>query len=296
MLTRIWQEIKQSFQQGGTLVRLIYINLAVFLAYNILFAFFFLAGTRIDHTLTSFLAVPAHVPTLFSRPWTILTYMFFHQNFIHILFNLLWLYWMGRIFLEFLSPKKMLGVYIMGGIAGALLFILFYNIFPVFNQSLPLSRALGASAAVYAIVFAVVAHSPNLTLRLAFLGPVKLKFIGLALVFLDIMGIAGSNAGGHIAHLGGALFGLLFINSKKNGVDLTKPIDWFIDAFTTTSAEKKRKKMRVTHKVPRDDYEYNKQKADNQAEIDRILDKISQGGYDALTKEEKETLFRMKNR
>ncbi len=295
-MNSILQELKQSFKTGGTLVKLIYINLGVFLAFNILKAILFLGGIDIGFALSSYIAVPAHLPTLASRPWTIITYMFFHEGFIHILFNLLWLYWMGRIFLDFMSERKLLGVYIMGGISGAFLYILFYNIFPVFGDSLTASFALGASASVYAIVFAAVAFSPNLSLNLMLIGPIRLKYIGLALIVMDIIGIAGSNAGGHIAHLGGALFGVLFIYFQRQDVDLAQPVNWTVDAFTSTPSTKKRKKMKVDYSKPKDDYEYNRVKAEQQAEIDRILDKISKGGYESLTSEEKETLFRMKGR
>jgi membrane associated rhomboid family serine protease len=295
-MNSILYEIKQSFKTGGTLVKLIYVNLGVFLAFNILLAILFLAKSDLGLIISKYIAVPAHLPTLASRPWTIVTYMFFHEGFIHILFNLLWLYWLGRIFLGFMSERKLLGVYIMGGIWGAALYILFYNVFPVFAENLPVSFALGASASVYAIVFAAVTYAPNLSLNLLLIGQVRLKYIGVALIVMDIIGIAGSNAGGHIAHLGGALFGFLFIYFQNQGVDMVKPVSWVIDAFTSSPSTNRRKKMKVNYTKPKDDYEYNKIKAEQQAEIDRILDKISKGGYESLTKEEKETLFRMKGR
>jgi hypothetical protein len=166
----------------------------------------------------------------------------------------------------------------------------------VFGDNLTASFALGASASVYAIVFAAVAFSPNLSLNLLLIGPIRLKYIGFALIVMDVIGIAGSNAGGHIAHLGGALFGILFIYFQKQDVDLVRPVSWAIDAFTSTPSTKKRRKMKVNYSKPKDDYEYNRVKAEQQAEIDRILDKISKGGYESLTSEEKETLFRMKGR
>ncbi len=294
-MNSIVNEIKQSFKEGGTLVRLIYINLGVFLVFNILKAIFFLGGIDIGFSLSRYLAVPADLSNLAEKPWTIFTYMFFHEGFIHILFNLLWLYWLGRIFLSFMSERKMIGVYIMGGLSGAFMYILFFNVFPAFTEVLPVSYALGASASVLAIVFAAATYAPNLSLNLIFIGPVKLKYIAAFMVVLDIIGIAGSNAGGHIAHLGGAIFGYLYIYSQKQGVNLAKPVDWFIDAFTTSPSTQRRRKMKVDHKKPTNDYEYNKMKAEKQAEIDRILDKISKAGYDSLTAEEKKTLFKMKN-
>ena len=293
-MRNIWNEIKHSFKADGLVIKLIYINLGVFLAYNILHAILFLGGFQHQFSLTPYLAVPAYLPTLASRPWTLITYMFFHQGFIHVLFNMLWLYWLGNIFLSYMSERKLLGVYLMGGIAGALLYIIFFNTFPVFNASLPVSYALGASASVYAVVFAAVSYNPNLRINLMFIGPVKLKYIAVALIVMDVMGIAGSNAGGHIAHLGGALFGFLFIYAQRQNINLIKPIDWVIDTFSQSASQKQRKKMKVEYSKPRDDYEYNKQRAEQQAEIDRILDKISKGGYDSLTSGEKETLFRSK--
>jgi membrane associated rhomboid family serine protease len=294
-MNSILQEIKQSFIDGGNLVKLIYINLGIFLAFNILNAILFLGGVDIGVTLSRYLAVPAYLPNFASRPWTLITYMFFHEGFIHILFNMLWLYWFGRIFLGFMSQSKLLGVYIMGGIWGGLLYMLFYNIFPVFNEVLPVSFALGASASVYAVVFAATSYAPNMSLNLMFIGPVKLKYIAAVLVVIDIISIAGSNAGGHIAHLGGALFGYLYIYFQAQKIDLAKPVHWFIDVFATSSSTQKRKKMKVDYSKPTDDYEYNKMKAVQQAEIDRILDKISKGGYDSLTADEKKTLFKMKH-
>lgn len=294
-MNSILREIKQSFIDGGTLIRLIYINLGVFLAFNVFRAILFLGGIDIGFAVSQYLAVPAYVPSLASKPWTVITYMFFHQGFIHILFNMLWLYWLGRIFLSFMSQQKLLGVYLMGGISGAALYILFYNVFPVFQDALFESSAIGASASVYAIVFAAVAFAPNLSLHLFLIGPIRLKYIGAALILMDIIGMAGSNAGGHIAHLGGALFGYLFIYFQNQKVDLTKPVLWVIDAFTSSPSAQKRKKMKVEYKKSADDYEYNRVKAEQQAEIDRILDKISKGGYDSLTAEEKKTLFKMKD-
>ncbi|PKP36436.1 MAG: rhomboid family intramembrane serine protease [Bacteroidetes bacterium HGW-Bacteroidetes-15] len=293
-MNSIIQELKHSFKDGGTLVRLIYINLGIFLAFNILRAILFLGGVDIGFSVSQYIAVPADLSNLASRPWTILTYMFFHEGFIHVLFNMLWLYWMGKIFLSFMSEGKLLGVYIMGGIGGALLYILFYNVFPAFQNDLPISYALGASASVYAVVFAAVTFAPNLTLNLLFIGPVKLKYIGAFLIVLDIISIAGTNAGGHIAHLGGAIFGYLFITAQNQKIDLLKPVTWVIDAFTSSPSANRRKKMKVDYKKPTDDFEYNRVKAEQQAEIDRILDKISKGGYDSLTAEEKKTLFKMK--
>ncbi|MGF1583709.1 MAG: rhomboid family intramembrane serine protease [Bacteroidales bacterium] len=288
----IIDEIKESFRKGSVLTRLIYVNLAVFVTVKLIQVLFFLfsfgeAGTMI----IGWLAVPASFSELLSRPWTIFTYMFLHEGFLHILFNILWLYWLGRIFLEYLDGRKLLGVYILGGLAGAALYILSFNLFPAFEQVLPVSRALGASAGVLAVVIAISVYVPSYTIYLMFLGPVKLKYIAAFMIVLDIISISGSNAGGHIAHLGGALFGWFFIRQYKKGKDITRGINLLLTS--ASNLFKRRSKLKVEYRKTKSDYEYNKQKAMKQQHIDDILDKISKSGYESLTREEKEILFKV---
>jgi hypothetical protein len=219
--------------------------------------------------------------------------MFLHQEFLHILFNILWLYWFGQIFLRYFDDKKLLSVYLVGGLAGAALYILSFNLLPVFNQVLPVSYALGASASVIAIVIAVSVYAPNHTINLMFFGPVQLKYIAIITIVIDILSIASSNAGGHIAHLGGALFGYLYISQIRKGKNITRGFDRFMDKIF--SLFKPREKFKVTYKRPmtdiEKDIEYNKSQAAKQKDIDKILDKIAKSGYDSLTKKEKEVLF-----
>jgi hypothetical protein len=203
---------------------------------------------------------------------------------------MLWLFWFGKIFLEYLPAKKLLSVYLLGGLSGAFLYIIAYNFLPVFSAVLPQAHALGASAAVLAVVTAIAFYMPNFTLNLLFIGPVKLKYIALFSIVLDLINIPHGNAGGHIAHLGGALYGYLFIVQYKKGRDISKGYDSIIDSVAKLF--KPRKRMKVTYKRTADEYEYNKTKIENQKEIDRILEKISKGGYESLTKAEKEVLFK----
>lgn len=288
----IGDEILRTFRSGGAMVKLIYINLAVFLAVNIIYVFFFLFGVPRDSVgLIQWLAVPAWLPNLAARPWTLVTYMFTHENFLHILFNLLTFYWFSIIFLSYFDDKKLLNVYILGGITGALFYIAAYNAFPAFSSALPASYALGASASILAIVIAISTYVPNYSVYLVFIGPVKLKYLAMFFIFLDILSIPAGNAGGHIAHLGGAFFGWLFTLQYKRGGDITKwfgkIMDWFFSLF------KRRQRIKVTYRrAPADDMEYNKIKNERQSEIDRILEKISKGGYESLSKEEKDTLFK----
>ena len=286
----IADEIKQSFKSGSSLTKLIYINLSIFLIVRLFDVFLKLFTIESGFSLVTWLAVPADISILIHRPWTVISYMFLHFDFLHILFNMLWLYWFGQIFLHYFDNKKLLSVYIVGGIAGALVYILTFNIFPLFTDILPVSFALGASASVIAIVIAVSVYAPNHTIYLLFFGAVKLKYIALATILIDVISIASTNAGGHLAHLGGAFFGYFYILQYKKGKNLTKYFDRIMDMLF--SVFKPRPKIKVSYRRPVDDIEYNKSKVQKQAEIDKILDKIAKSGYDSLSKQEKETLFK----
>jgi len=301
MAASFTDEIKNTFQTGSILTRLIIINVAVWLSVRLvlLFLFLFNSPEGTGDYLLSWLSVPASLSELLFRPWTPITYMFLHVDFFHILFNMLWLYWFGKIFLEYLGAKRLLSTYILGGLAGAFLYILAYNLFPVFSEVLPYSTAMGASASVLAVVVATATYVPNFTLHLMFLGPVKLKYIAIFSVVLDIMSIQGGNAGGHIAHLGGALFGFLVIGQYQKGNDVSVGFNKFFDSITSYFY-KPAGNLHVSHSAAgkvrkKTDEQYNYEKKQNQEQIDVILDKISKSGYSSLTKEEKEILFKISN-
>jgi len=288
----IIQEIKDSFKNGTVLTRLIYINLAVFLALHIAIIFLYLfSAEEVVYNIIEWLAVPADLRVLLIVPWSVVTYMFLHKDFFHILFNLLWLYWFGKIFLSYMDEKRFLNVYLLGGISGALLFILAYNVVPVLSQQSSNSIAMGASAAVMAIVIATATYAPNHVIYLMFIGPVRILWVALVGFILSSMVDFSVNTGGKIAHMGGALFGYLFILRYKQGKDITRWFTVIMDGIF--SFFKPRKKVKVTHKRTDNDYVYNAVKKEKQKNIDSILDKISKTGYDSLTKEEKETLFKM---
>lgn len=242
-----------------------------------------------------YFAVPSDLGALLSRPWTLFSYMWLHVDFFHLLFNMITLYFLGQLFLEFLGGRKLWSLYIAGGLAGALLYIFFYNVFPVFEEILPYSKALGASASVMAIVVGVAAYVPNFAIRLLFFGEVKLKYIAIVLFVVDVMSISNSNSGGHIAHIGGAAMGYLFAIQWKKGKDVTSFIASTGDYFSNLFSFKKGSKMKVKYKRKVSDFEYNAQKKAKQEQIDLILDKISKSGYNSLTKEEKDLLFRASN-
>jgi membrane associated rhomboid family serine protease len=288
------------FSKNNMLMRLIYANLVVFLGIKILYLPFWLM--QIDLSPNQFalnwLAVPAHPMQLLYKPWTVFTYMFLHLGFFHLLSNMIWLYFLGQLFVQFLGEKKMWTVYISGGVAGALMYILFFNLFPVFAEVMPISKALGASASVMAIVAAVGTYAPNFSIRLLLLGDVKLKYIAIFAFVIDVISISNSNSGGHIAHIGGAALGFLFAKQWKKGNDITAWVGSataFVKAIFSSS---KKSRMKVKYnkqknsQKPESRYEYNSRKKEEQEQVDEILDKISRSGYDSLTKSEKDFLFR----
>jgi len=282
-------EIKESFHEGSALTRLIYINLGLFLLIRIANVFYFLAGTPFP--FMDWLALPADFGTLASRPWTLLTYMFLHFDFLHILFNMLWLFWMGQIFLGYFDQGKLIAIYLLGGITGGLLYVAGYNSFPVFSGIVADSRLLGASASVIAIVTALAVHAPNHTLHLMFIGPVRMKYIALFSVLMYVIGISSTNAGGNLAHLGGALCGLIYISMLQRGIDPGKWINRLISGSGKLFTPKP--KVKISYRKPVDDIEYNRLKNQDRTRMNEILEKISKSGYDSLSKEEKEILFRM---
>jgi len=207
---------------------------------------------------------------------------------------MLWLYWFGKIFLEYLNPKKLVSVYLIGGLVGGLVYVLAFNLFPVFQPSVSQSVALGASAAILAVVMAIAFYVPDYTIYLMFLGPVKIKYVAWVTVLIDVLSIKSGNAGGHLAHLGGAIFGFLYAMELRRGNDLSKGFNRFMD--TIFSFFKRRPVMKVKYKKtsgrPETDLAYNARRAAEQRTIDQILDKISTSGYEGLSKEEKDILFR----
>lgn len=285
-------DIKNQYKNGSALIKLIFINVIVFLSINVigLLLYFFNIENGIQQ-IVYWLSLPSDFTKLIYRPWTLLSYMFLHEEIFHLLFNMLVLYFGGQIFLQFLNNKKLVSTYLLGGLSGGVLYIVLFNVLPVFSQLSKLSFALGASASVMAVLIASATYVPNFVVRLIFLGNVKLKYIALVYVVLDMVSIPKGNSGGHIAHLGGALFGFIYITQLQKGRDLTVGFNRSLDSLKGLFSFKR--KMKVVYKSPksRDDHQFNEQKKANQQKIDVILDKISKSGYDSLTGEEKSILF-----
>jgi membrane associated rhomboid family serine protease len=287
----IWDDIKTTFRKGSNLTKLIYINIGVFILITLSAIIgFLLQNPVIPAKVLSLFSVPASIHELILRPWTLITYMFTHKDILHILFNMLWLYWFGTIFLEYLDQRKLVAVYLLGGLSGSVVYILSFNIFPAFTGVLSDSVAIGASASVMAIVIAIAAYVPDYPVQLFLFGRIRIKYMALAIFILTSVVDFSANSGGKLAHIGGALFGYLYTLNLRRGRDIGKGFNKIIDSLATLL--KPRRKLKVTHKKPVSDYDFNKMKAEHQTKINSILDKISKGGYDSLTKEEKETLFR----
>lgn len=302
-----FERIKVFFSSRQPLPMLILVNLAVWISILLVSNFAFLfsspeAGSdgsyklHLTNAILNYFAIPANINVLLSKPWTVLTYMFLHTEFFHILFNMLWLYWFGVIFVQYLSQRQLLGTYIFGGIAGALLYVAAFNLFPVFDVARESALALGASASVLAIVVAISFYVPEYTIHLLLIGPVKIKYIAIFTVILDVFMISSANAGGHIAHLGGALWGFLWIKMIPK-FDPTSIFEPLLNLSKPKTLRKPKRKFRVHHNDrPMNDDDYNRQKAEKQKRMDAILDKISRSGYDSLTREEKDLLFSNSNK
>ncbi len=272
----LWRDLQLKFFKSGSPAMLyIGINVLLFILAALLEVGFTFSGNRgwVPSQVQEYFAFPATLSILPIKFYTVITYQFFHDGFFHILFNMLWLYWIGQIFLDFLKPRQFHFVYLGGGILGALTFLLLYNTIPAFSGQH--ATLIGSSASVMAILAATATLVPDYSIRLLLIGELKLKYLILAYVLLDIIGTAGTNAGGSIAHLGGAIFGFVFIKLLRSGKD------W------STIFKRKPKLKVVKNKAPK-----KNESTVNQKEIDTILDKISKSGYDQLTKEEKETLFK----
>ncbi len=252
--------------------------------------------------LKSFVMMPADPMVFLTQPWSILSYMFLHEGLFHILFNMLFLYWFGLLVNEYLGSRKLANIYILGGIAGALLYVLMYNISPYFAEVRPIARMLGASAGVYAIVVAAATIAPNTTFHLLLLGPVKIKYIAVFYVLIAFLNSAGNNAGGELAHLGGAAMGFFYITQLGKGRDLGKGIQTIGYFFENIFSKSTKVKVSYRRKNTEPDTgSYTKSKNSGhvssrmndttQEEIDLILDKIAAKGYDSLSKDEKRKLF-----
>jgi membrane associated rhomboid family serine protease len=288
-----FQSVFQRYNNGH--VQLIIINIVVFVILALLYVILKWPG-YLDAFMVVYkqFSIPNDINEFLTRPWTIITYNFSHslERIFHIVFNMIGLYWFGKLFVEYLGSDKLFALYILGGISGGLLYLLAYNIFPILPDFLANSPGgmVGASAAIFAIMTATAVLLPDYSFYLLFLGPVKIKYIAAVYIFISILGSVGSNAGGEIAHIGGALMGYVYMKQLQAGNNwggwITTILYWIKGLFNGRSRVKvSYRKEKYATKNQGDKITYS------QDEIDAILDKISAAGYESLTKEEKEKLF-----
>lgn len=285
-------ELKSRFHRGDINVQLIYINVGVFVVTTLVSVFLRLFNIG-DASWMNFMTLPASIPEFLKQPWSLLSYMFLHADPLHLLFNMLWLYWFGQLFLSFFSARHFRGLYLLGGICGGLFYMLALNVFPYFTPYIYISTLLGASASVLAIVVATAVREPEYRVNFMFIGTVRLKYVALFMVVTDLLFVTSGNGGGHIAHLGGALAGWWFAWSLRKGKDVTKWINGVLDGCSGvwSKLSSKKPKMKVSKGGRAADYDYNARKKQQSEEIDRILDKLKKSGYGSLTTEEKKRLF-----
>lgn len=285
MRQSIFKELwNKMFYSGSRLYLFIGINTIVFLVLGLLrLEWLFNKSVFISEWLKVQLSVPGYYGDVLFKPWTVITYMFTHEELFHFIFNMLVLYWFGKIFEDFLNKKQFTFTYLAGGLFGALLYLVFYAIFPAFEEVRYNSVLLGASGSVMAIVVATATLLPDYSLRLLIFGDVRLKYLALVYVVIDIIGLSGLNPGGSIAHLGGALLGFVFIKQLQAGNDWSKIFQ-------------SRRRLKVVKKASGSTTTITNSRVPEQELIDQILDKISRSGYESLTKQEKEQLFKASNK
>lgn len=275
------------------LSKLIIINIGVFVIVSLINLFSILFELNLPD-LSKYIGVSSNIKIAATHIWTLVTYMFVHYEVLHILFNMLMLYWFGRIFLMYFTPKNLVALYILGGLAGAIFYILTFNTIPYFVRQGD-SYMIGASASVMAIIFASAFYNKNLEVMLLLVGRVKIIYIALIMFVLDFIALGGdSNLGGHIAHIGGAAIGYVFAVCYLKGKDITKGLNTLFDKVANLF--KPKPKMKVTFDRRENDHDYNQRKYNEAEQIDLILDKIKKSGYESLTDKEKKQLFDASNR
>ena len=269
-------KLKYSLSVMGQLQKLIVINIIFFIIPLLLNTFFWLFELK-DISILDYFVVEADIMSLIFKPWSLITYGFLHGSFSHLFWNMIMLFYFGNILVNYFGDKRLLNVFFNGILFGGIIYIISYNLFPVFTGVS--SKMIGSSAGVMAILFYITSYNPNHTIRFFFLN-IKLLYIAIFLLLMDIIQIPVENSGGHIAHLGGALIGFLMFRSFK-GID-------FVDIYTNLSTRKSNKKIKRNKTFSGSNFDQKK--------IDSILDKISESGYESLTKEEKNYLFKASNK
>lgn len=279
----ILEDLKLQYKTGGIVQKLIFWNIGVFLLSLI---FFYSFSTR-QFNYPTWLGLYSNFTNVITKPWTVISYMFLHGGFFHLIFNLLILHFSGRLFVTYFTERQLFGLYILGGIFAGLVFVISFNLLA------KESYLVGASGSIWAILMATATYAPYLLLRIPLIGSAKLWQVVAVILLLGILSSPFQNIGGHLAHLGGAFFGFLYIKLLQNGTDLSKGISKIQVFFEGLFTPKKKTPFKKVHRNPVKSTTFTNQSKDiNQKKIDDILDKIGQSGYDSLSKEEKEFLFK----
>ena len=293
-MASFWDNLAIRFKQGNVAVKLIYINSLVFV---LQWAWMFVC--RLLHMNASavlLLQLPADMGALLQRPWSIVTYMFMHSGLTHLLLNMIWLYFFGTFFLQCFNKRQFVGLYLVGGIVGALCFVAAYNWLPGYQDALDHSLLLGASAAIMALTIAVACYRPDQKTNLLFLGRISMNWIAAIVIFLDVLSLNGDNAGSSFAHLGGAVsglaFGLYMRYASHRQFSGESPVhEWLEKLFKKKKKQAKYRRSQNESTFADPDQQWRDQKKADEHRLDSILDKIKQSGYSSLTEEEKKFLF-----
>ena len=296
----MFKNFYQKYLRGNIVAKFVFANVAFYVLFLLIgvFSTLFNVGGLANGFLSLF-ELPASLVLFASRPWTLFSYMFVHTGVSHLLWNMVALYMFGKIFMNFYSERQFVGMYILGGLFGALFYVVAYNMFPYFAPYIGVSRLVGASAAVTAVIVASAVRSPQYRINLLLFGSVKLSTLAIVTVVISFLMLSGGNAGGNFAHLGGAFAGWLVAYLLNKGVDIVsilfKPWDWVKSLFSRRSAPA-RPRYNYVRGGRNADYEYNANRRATDAEVDRILEKIKQNGYASLSEDEKRTLFEASSR
>lgn len=288
----VLQDLKWQYNTGGIAVRLIFWNLILFAVPEILFALLKLFSVDIQYL--GYVSLSTETAALLWKPWSLLTYFFFHGGVLHLVFNMLMLHYVGILFTTFFTQKQLLGTYILGGIFSGLIYLLGYSFLPALTHVS--TTMVGASGAIMAILFATTTYQPFMDVKLFGIWRLQLWKVAFIIVLADLIQLPMNNTGGHIAHIAGALFGFVYIKLLRNGTDLSTIVTAIVNFFTTLVRPAKTPPFRKVHVNPKKPAVKRESKVvlkdKSQQQIDEILDKISQSGYDSLTAQEKEFLFK----
>jgi membrane associated rhomboid family serine protease len=300
-MSGIFDDFRNAFRKPNNgLIQIIFINISIFLL--LIVSKTLLTWANFSGLFNGFLdklQLPASFINFLYQPWSIFTYFFVHNDIFHILFNMLFLYWFGSLIHEYLGNKRLVNIYILGGIFGGLVYMIAFNLIPYFKAEVDTSLMLGASGAAFAVVVAAATLLPDYTFLLLFLGPVRIKYIALFYIVISIASSIGANAGGNIAHLGGATIGFIYIKQLRKGIDLGSPITAVFDFIKSLFVEvPPTPQMKVTHRsytnvgYSKPSTIYKEEEYPGEDEVDELLDKISKSGYESLSKDEKLKLFK----